>query len=164
MIGRWLKKDLHAMPTTLLFCLLLPCLFCWFLGNLYVENIPFGVVDLDNSALSRQIVRGLEDHPGLAVSKVTDQQTLENDIYRKVYNGGMVIPEGFSEALHNKTPKNILTIVDSTNTLIGNNAMAYASAVTGTYGAGAMLTFLEASGMPATAAMHLWIAHYMTHT
>lgn len=140
----------------LLFALFLPCLFCWMLGNLYVENVPFGLVDLDNSSLSRQITKGLEDHPGLEVVFVENQQMLEDKVYKKELYAGMIIPENFSKELSAKHPKELLTIVDATNTLIANNVMAYVSAVTGTYSAGAMLTLLEAGGMPATAAMHTY--------
>ena len=72
MLKQWLKKDHIAIQMLLLASLLLPCLFCWLLGNLYVENIPLGVVDLDNSSFSRQIIRGLEDHPGFTVQYVED--------------------------------------------------------------------------------------------
>lgn len=154
MILSWLKKDFKLLPVLVLACTLLPCLFCWLLGNLYAENVPFGVVDLDNSALSRQIVHGLQDHPGLEVTFVADQQTLEADITANRYYGGMIIPENFSKSLSNRQPKELVTIVDATNTLIANNIMAYVASVTGTYSAGAMLTLLEAKGMPATAAMH----------
>ena len=156
MIFRWIKKDVTSLPLLVLACLLLPCLFCWLLGNLYVENIPFGVVDLDHSALSQQIVHGLQDHPGLDVTFVDNQQMLEENISTKEYYGGMIIPENFSKALSNRQPKELLTIVDATNTLVSNNIMAYVSTVVGTYSAGAMLKLLEASGMPATAAMHTY--------
>lgn len=156
MLGQWLKKDLKTLPVMLLLALFLPCLFCWMLGGLYVENIPFGLVDLDNSSLSRQITQGLEDHPGLNVVFVENQKTMEDMVYKKELYGGMIIPENFSKELSAKHPKELLTIVDATNTLISNNVMAYVSTVTGTYSAGAMLTLLEASGMPATAAMHAY--------
>jgi ABC-2 type transport system permease protein len=68
----------------------------------------------------------------------------------------MVIPENFYVELNNKHPKEILTIIDGTNTLIANNIMAYVSNVTGTYGAGVMLSILEANGMTADAAMHTY--------
>ncbi len=83
MLKQWLKQDHLALQMLVLASLVLPCLFCWLLGNLYVEHIPFGVVDLDNSAFSRQIIRGLEDHPGLEVRFVEDQSSLEQQIYGK---------------------------------------------------------------------------------
>jgi len=156
MLKQWLKKDLIFLPTMLVLLLIVPCLFCWILGGLYVEDIPFGVVDLDNSALSRQIVKGLEDHPGLDVQFMEDQQTLEQAIdYKEIY-GGIVIPQNFSRSLSNKTPKSLLTVLDGTNMLICNNMMAYVSAVTGTYNAGAMMKLLESSDMTADAAMRTY--------
>lgn len=156
MLKQWLKQDRPALQMLLLASLVLPCLFCWMLGNLYVEHIPFGVVDLDNSSLSRQIIRGLEDHPGLEVYVVEDQTSLEQQIYSKKLNGGMVIPESFYKELQARHPKELLTVIDGTNTLIANNIMAYVSAVTGTYSAGVTLSLLEAGGMTADMAMHTY--------
>ena len=156
MLKQWLKKDHIAIQMLLLASLLLPCLFCWLLGNLYVENIPLGVVDLDNSSFSRQIIRGLEDHPGFTVQYVEDQKTLKQQIYAKQLNGGMVIPKDFYRDLQAKHPQELLTIIDGTNTLIANNIMGYVSTVTGTYGAGVMLSILEANGMPVETAMHTY--------
>lgn len=156
MLKQWLKQDRTALQMLLLASLALPCLFCWMLGNLYVEHIPFGVVDLDHSSFSRQIIRGLEDHPGLEVYFVEDQSSLEQQIYGKELNGGMIIPENFYKELQAKHPEELLTVIDGTNTLIANNIMAYVSAVTGTYSAGVMLSILEANGMPADAAMHTY--------
>lgn len=156
MLIKWLKKDVIAIAVLVVMPLILPCLFGWLLGNLYVEQIPFGVVDLDNSALSRQIIRGMEDHPGLDVVFVENQHTLEEQIYSKNLYGGMVIPTDFYKNLTGKHPKDLLTLIDGTNTLIASNTMGYVSAVTNTYGAGVMLSLLEAQGMTAPVATHTY--------
>lgn len=58
-------------------------------SKVFVENIPFGVVDLDNSSLSRNIVQQLKNHPGLKISYYTDSEVeLENAIKKKQVNGG----------------------------------------------------------------------------
>lgn len=44
-------------------------------GNPFVENIPFGVVDNDNSTLSRTIVQQLKIHPGLNVNYYADSES-----------------------------------------------------------------------------------------
>ena len=156
MLIKWLKKDVIAIAVLVVMPLILPCLFSWLLGNLYVEQIPFGVVDLDNSALSRQIIRGMEDHPGLDIVFVENQHTLEEQIYSKNLYGGMVIPTDFYKNLTGKHPKDLLTLIDGTNTLIASNTMGYVSAVTNTYGAGVMLSLLEAQGMTAPVATHTY--------
>ena len=156
MLIKWLKKDVIAIAVLVVMPLILPCLFSWLLGNLYVEQIPFGVVDLDNSALSRQIIRGMEDHPGLDVVFVENQHTLEEQIYSKNLYGGMVIPTDFYKNLTGKHPKDLLTLIDGTNTLIASNTMGYVSAVSNTYGAGVMLSLLEAQGMTAPVATHTY--------
>lgn len=87
----------------------------------------------------------------MEVYPVEDQAELEQQIYGKTLSGGMIIPENFYKELQAKHPKDLLTVIDGTNTLIANNIMAYVSTVTGTYGAGVTLSLLEANGMSADA-------------
>ena len=68
MLKQWLKKDHIAIQMLLLASLLLPCLFCWLLGNLYVENIPLGVVDLDNSSFPGRLSADWKTIPALQSS------------------------------------------------------------------------------------------------
>lgn len=117
-------------------------------SKVFVENIPFGVVDLDNSSLSRSIVQQLKNHPGLKVNYYTDSQAeLENAIKKKQVNGGIIIPEDFSKNLSLKKAPNALILVDGTNMIIGGNALGYSSAVLGTLSAGIQLNVLQGNNL-----------------
>lgn len=48
--------------------LVMGLVFSYIWSQVYIEHIQFGIVDLDNSLLSRNIVLQLENHPGLDVS------------------------------------------------------------------------------------------------
>jgi ABC-2 type transport system permease protein len=65
-----------------------------------VRRVPVAIVDQDNSALSRQLVRWAGAHPGLAVAGVTTRPEQARDwIWRGEAAGVMIIPEDFSRKL-----------------------------------------------------------------
>lgn len=117
-------------------------------GNPFVENIPFGVVDNDNSTLSRTIVQQLKIHPGLNVNYYADSESeLEQLIKEKKVNGGIVIPKDFGKDVSLIKSPSVLLLIDNTNILIGGNASAYASTVLGTLNAGGQISVLEGKNM-----------------
>lgn len=135
-------------------------------SKVFVENIPFGVVDRDNSSLSRNIVQQLKNHPGLKVNYYTDSEVeLENAVKKKQVNGGVVIPEDFSKNLSLKKSPNVLILVDGTNMLIGGNALGYSSAVLGTLNAGIQLNVLQGNNLqPSVAKNTLATFSYVERT
>lgn len=117
-------------------------------SNVFVENIPFGIVDNDNSSLSRNIVAQLKNHPGLDVSYYAESESdLEEKIRSKQINGGIVIPQGFSHDLSLKNSPCALLLVDGTNMTIGGNALSYSATVMGTLTAGIQLSTLQGRNM-----------------
>lgn len=149
-----LRKDKSILIMLLIVPLIVPFFMHFVYGNIYVEDIPFGIVDLDNSSLSRTIVQGLDNHPGLDTDYVYySEKELEEAILHKKVCGGIIIPRGLSKDMNSnsKSPK-VLLIVDGTNIMVGNNAAGYVSAVLGTFNAGIQMSFLEGNGMPADSA------------
>ena len=117
-------------------------------SNVYVENIPFGIVDKDNTSLSRTVIEQLSNSTSLDVNSYFDSESeLEQAIKeRKVY-GGIIIPDNFSiDVSMRKSPKAEI-IVDGTNMLIGGNALSGAATVMGTLSAGTELKMLQGNGM-----------------
>ncbi len=76
-------------------------------SKVFILNIPFGVVDHDNSSLSRKIVQQLDTHPGINVKYYTDsEEQLADAIKVRTVNGGIVIPKGFhQDILEKKVPR-----------------------------------------------------------
>lgn len=123
-------------------------LFSLVFSKVFVEQIPFGVLDLDNSSTSRTIVRQFEDHPGF---KVTYHAGSYDDINEKIKSekiqAAIIIPKDFGKDVSEmKSPKTIL-LVNGTNIVIGNNALSYGSAILNTLNAKIQLNVLEGNNM-----------------
>ena len=117
-------------------------------SNIYIENIKFGIVNLDDSSLSRSIVQGLENHPGLNVCYYADSvNELKDAIYSKEIVGGIVIPAHYGQDIKENETTKALIVVDNTNLMTGNNASGYARAVFGTYNAAYQFRLLEGQNM-----------------
>ncbi|NMM65067.1 ABC transporter permease [Clostridium sp. P21] len=122
--------------------------FCLVFSKVFVEQIPFGVLDLDNSSTSQTIVRQFEDHPGF---KVNYHAQSYDDINEKIKSGkvqaAIIIPKNFGkDVVEMKAPKTIL-LIDETNIVIGNNALSYGSAILNTLNAKIQLNVLEGNNM-----------------
>lgn len=121
---------------------------CFIFSKIYVENIPFGIVDMDNSSLSRTIIQQLKNSPGLNINYYTDSEAqLQQAIKEKRVSGGIVIPKDFNkDAIKMKSPT-LALLIDETNMVVGNNIYAYASTVIGTVNAGFQLKVFEGKNM-----------------
>lgn len=81
-------------------CIVLP-LFCIFFmstifGNGQMENIPVGIVDQDQTALSREVSRQVEAVPTFRVTRhFVDQETAHKATQAKEIYGYLVIPSNF---------------------------------------------------------------------
>lgn len=143
-----IKKDRAKLIAIFLIPLIALPLLTYFFSGIFVEHIKFGVVNLDNSALSRTIVKGFNDHPGIDIVYYSDsEKDLEDQILSKKITGGIIIPKNFSADIREKRSPKSLLVIDSTNLLISNNLQAYAGTVLATYNAGAQLSVLEGKNM-----------------
>lgn len=81
-------------------CIVLP-LFCIFFmstifGNGQMENIPVGIVDQDQTALSREVIRQVEAVPTFRVTRhYVDAETARKATQAKEIYGYLVIPNQF---------------------------------------------------------------------
>nr|WP_315024209.1 ABC transporter permease [uncultured Aminipila sp.] len=147
MLKNLLKKDIKIFMFLLILPIIVPTALCSIFGNIYVQDIPMGIVDNDNSFLSRKISTGFETHPGFQVYYVDSEADLQKSIKSKELSCGIVIPQNFNQDLSSRNPSKIIAFIDGTNLLIGNNARGYISAVLSTYNAGIELNYLEEKGM-----------------
>lgn len=98
-----LRRELHRMVSRRLYfgvCIVLP-LFCiifmsTIFGNGQMENIPVGIVDQDQTALSREVVRQVEAVPTFRVtSHYANVETARKATQAKEIYGYLVIPNQF---------------------------------------------------------------------
>jgi len=98
-----LKRELNRMISRRLYfaaCILLPLGSIFFMatifGNGQMENLPIGIVDGDNTATSREIIRTTESVPTFRVTKHYANETeARADVQRKNIYGYLSIPPGF---------------------------------------------------------------------
>lgn len=100
-----LHREIVRMTSRRLYfgtCIVLP-LFCIFFmstifGSGQMENIPIGIVDLDQTATSRSITRQVEAVPTFKVTKhYTNDADARRDTQRKEIYGYLIIPPNFEE-------------------------------------------------------------------
>ena len=100
-----LQRELHRMVSRRLYfgvCIVLP-LFCIFFmstifGNGQMENIPVAIVDQDQTALSRELIRQVEAVPTFRVTHhYVDAETARKATQAKEIYGYLVIPNRFEE-------------------------------------------------------------------
>ena len=142
-----LKEESSRLISVMIAPLFTLFLLSYVWSNVYVENIPFGIVDLDNSSLSRTVIEQLSNCPSLKVNHFFESESeLQQAIKDKIVHGGIVIPQNFSTDVSMKKSPKAQVIVDGTNMLIGGNALSGAATVLGTLSAGTELKMLQEIG------------------
>lgn len=97
-----LKRELHRMVSRRLYfgvCIVLPLFTLFFMatifGNGQMENIPVGIVDLDQTATSRSIARNVSVVPTFKVTRhFSDEAAARFATQKKDIYGYLVIPPG----------------------------------------------------------------------
>ncbi len=100
-----IRREWHRMTSRRLYlgvCVVLPLLCLFFMatifGNGQMENIPVGIVDLDNTATSRNISRRISAAPTFRVTEhFTDEADARRVLQQKDIYGYLVIPPRFEQ-------------------------------------------------------------------
>lgn len=143
-----LKEERSSLLKTIILTIVATLIFGYAMSNPYIEHLPFGVVDRDNSHLSRTIVQQLKISPGLNVNYYANSDTeLEKAIRDRRVNGGIIIPKHFEKDVSMAKSPSVLVLIDGTDLPILGNVLAYASQVLGTINAGAQISVLQGNGM-----------------
>ena len=96
------RRELHRMTARRIYlasCLVLPLFSLVFMttifGNGQMENLPVGVVDADQTSLSRNIIRMVDATPELQITKHYANETEAREaMQRKEIYGYLLIPSG----------------------------------------------------------------------
>ena len=145
---KFIARDIQSIIKLCILTTIIVTIVCYVFSNIYVESIPFGVVDMDNSSLSRTVVQQLKNSTGLDVNYYADsEKDLEQAIKEKKVNGGIVIPKNFNkDAIKQKSPS-LAVFINGTNVVIANNLYGYVNTVLGTINAGFQLKIFEGNNM-----------------
>lgn len=145
---RFIAKDRKSIIAVSLMHIITVVFLAIIFSKTYVENIPIGIVDLDNSSLSKTIIEQLKKSPGVNITYYADsQEELQQAVKEKKISGGMVIPKDLNKDVVKKKSPSIALLIDGTNIVVGNNLYAYCNAVTGTINAGIQLKEFEGKNM-----------------
>ena len=135
-MGRQLKRFREIFPKVKPYYVLflMPTVFALLFGytfsNVLVENIPIVVYDMDNSAFTQQIAEELDASPGLdIIGYVNSKEEVEDYILSEKAIAACVIPENFYYDMKSGKNPGAIFMINSTNFLIGNNCMLYATNV-----------------------------------
>ena len=156
MDSQWqiLKRDKWLLSCLTLIPLLLALSLWWIFSQSFARELPFAVVDLEHSNLSRQLTRTIEATPSLSVdsqftsAKEAEQALVEGSIY-----GYAVIPRNYTRDLLQNNPPQVSVFYNSQYILIGkviNSALLQAH---GTFNAQVeVVKQLSKGGTPITSA------------
>ncbi len=106
-------KKFFRSPRLMVWAFGVPCLLFFFLGSLFKSEVPrdlpVNVVDYDNSALSRKLIRFVDASPIMAVAEInTDEAEAQKSLKRSDVFATVVIPSRFEKDIYQgKNPKAI---------------------------------------------------------
>lgn len=137
--------------------ILFTALFGYLYSNIYVQDIPFAILDLDETTSSRMIIDSFADSKGLdVIGTVSSQTELEDKILSREVYGGLIIPDDFEKNVKAKQSPTLLVWIDGSNIVIGNNIYAYSSTIINMLGVGVQMSYLQGGGIvPYTAEQYL---------
>lgn len=119
---------LHILKDKILFLLVFfaPLGYAAVFGFVYVSglltNIPFAIVDLDHSKLSREVATAFENSSRFkVVQEIKTYPHLEEGMKTGAVRAGIVIPEDFEKMVSQHRSTAVLTVYDASNLIWGYN-------------------------------------------
>jgi ABC-2 type transport system permease protein len=116
--------------------------------NDYVKDIPIAILDEDGSSLSQ-----LVDNYFLSNERfdITNYPSSRQELERLIDNGkvqmGLIIPPGFESEVTTYQSSQILAMLDGSNIVVANNALAQASLITQSISAGVEMKLIQGKGL-----------------
>ncbi|MCC5842429.1 MAG: ABC transporter permease [Opitutales bacterium] len=113
-----------------------------------VRGVALGVVDLDQSAQSRQIARWLEAHPNVTPQAFADISSAERALREGTLGGFVILPAGLERDLAHKRPATLPVVADAGYFLVYRQALTAVLEAAGTLGAQVQVGRQLAAGQP----------------
>ncbi len=129
-----------------------PLLYTLLLGMIYassiLQHVPLGIVDLDNSVESRNVVSAFENTNNFNVIPEIDTYAgLEKGMKNGTVRAGVVIPDDYSQKLSQHRLTQILIVYDGSNLIYGFNTRRYFQQVLNIFSADHTAAYLGGLGM-----------------
>ena len=146
-------ETFHIFRNKILFLMVfvIPLLYTLLFGLVYsaavLTDIPLGIVDLDDSPLSRDIVTAFKNSPNFkTVDGITTYQQLEKAMNDGTVRAGVVIPEDFASKASQYRQTPVLTVYDASNLIWGFNIRKYTLQVISNFSAENTASYLAGLG------------------
>lgn len=138
----------------------IPILYITLFGTLYsehiVNHISLGVLDMDNSALSRTVIQAFSDSDRFDyTTELSSQKDMENAMREGKIFAAIVIPPDFEKDIKMGVGSKVMVVANGANMIIGNAVTLSASEIVQTLSAGMLIKKMEATGLSKDAASAL---------
>jgi len=148
------RKAVHTLM--IIVPLIVFFLVSYIYGGRVVVDIPIGVCDLDNSELSRTIVRSIESTRSLKISGIVSSvDDIKNEMRKGAIQGAIYIPDDLERDIKSGKPATIVIYKNTANLIIGNLILKDASTISQTVSAGVLMKRLQSSGLSTDQALVL---------
>jgi len=145
---------LHIFKDKILFLIVFiaPLAYTALFGMIYIasflQDIPLGIVDLDHSSESSEVIEAFANMPHFKiVPEVSTYDDLEKGMKEGVIRAGVVIPEDYAKKLSQHQLAEILTVYDGSNLVCAFNIRKYLQQVLNTLSAEQTSAYLAGMGM-----------------
>lgn len=157
---RHIWRELLADKGALLLLLFAGILYSFYYplpySNETVSNVPYAIVDFDQSPSSRQFIRALTASPNLSLKAMLhDADELEQYLFRGDIMGAVFIPPDFHEAILTQRQTTLQVAGHGGYLLASGTLLGAASEATITLSIGLSGHLLQAQGVPASMANDL---------
>jgi ABC-2 type transport system permease protein len=136
----------------LLMVFVVPVAYAALFGVIYVSgiltDIPVGVVDLDNSALSREVTTAFSNSPKFEIKEEFESYAqLRRSVEEGRVRAGVIIPQGFEQDAALNRGTEVLIVYDASNLICGYNIRKNALEVINEFYADRAAAYLAGLGM-----------------
>lgn len=116
--------------------------------NDYVKDIPIAILDEDNSSMSHLMGNYFLSNERFIITEYPgSRDELKTLIDNSDVQMGLIIPQGFERNATTYQSSQILAILDGTNIVVSNNALAQATSIVQTISAGVEMKLIQGKGV-----------------
>lgn len=151
-IGYYETVHIFKDKILLLLIFFLPLFYASLCGAVYaagiLNNIPLAVVDLDDSGLSREVVKSFKNSPRFKIVEgINTYPLLEEGMKKSTVRAGVVIPENFEKEIARQSGAGVLIVYDGSNLIWGYNIRKYTLETINQFGAGHAAAYMAGLGL-----------------
>lgn len=140
-----IPKD-HSLLLTLLIA---PLLYAFFYGSIYInkeeENVKLGLVDDDNTSLSRLLAQNINNSPVVEIIQFSNLGDAKKQMYQGNCQGYLYIPAKTENNLLSLKQANVVMAVNAARFLPSSDLLLNVQQICLTVGAGVRLQYFEKS-------------------